>query len=248
MRAASARRTLRRLGLLFLLSATTTLGLYPLLLWAAPSNRARVLLFLLLTAYLARKGFAWRHVQRSLKQIRTEAAFVGQRLSDAKLTVCLERADHLWARSLTLHALHEERNRPFPGLLLVNEERRRLRSVFRHALRPLLPSYPGLGLLLLLLLLWASVASGSAAWAWSVEWTRIVVPVAGILEAATLTLQGLLRRRLARFEEALAGWALRRSLRMMLRSLQSLPYAHTVLYRSSPWFAAPQPKSARADD
>ena len=236
--AAWARRLLRRFGWLTLLSGMATLSLFPLLLRAAEADPPRGLLSCLLIFYLACKGAQWLRVRRSLKQIRTEAAFVGQRLSSAILAGCLERDDHLWAHSLTLHALREARARPFPGLLLVEEEQRYVRRLLRRLHRPLAPPYPYLGPLSWVALAGAAAAFGGPALR-SLGWVLVAPLLAGLLELLALGFHNRLRRRLARFEQALAGWTLSQALKLKLPPRRSKPYAHTLLYRSAPWFASP---------
>ena len=212
-----------------------TLSLFPLLLRAALTGPSRLLLFLLLTLYLAYKSAQWIHVQQSLKQVRTEAAFVGQHLSNATLIGCLEHDDHLWARSLTLRVLREARDRPSPGLLLVNEEQRYVRSLFCRAYERLAPPHPYLGPLIWASLVGMATAFGNTA-LWSPEWVLIMTPTAGFLELLALRLQSRLRRRLMQLEQALANWTLSQALKLKLPSRRGKPYTHTLLYRSTPWF------------
>ena len=241
-RAASTRHLLRRLGWLTLLGATATLSLSPLLLRAAWTGSSRVLLLLLLALYLACKGAQWLRTRRLLKQIRTEAAFVGQRLSSAELVGCLERRDHLWARSLTLRVLREARDHPFPGLLLVEEERRYVRALLRRAYERLALPYPYLGLLTWTALVGAATASGGAA-LWSLGGVLVMAPTAGLLELLALGFHLRLRRCLTQLEQALADWTMSQALKLKLPH-RGRPYTHMLLYRSPPWFVPSEAASA----
>ena len=237
------RRLFRRFGVLTLLSGLATLGLFPLLLRPVLASGSRIMLCLLLLIYLFRKAVEWKHAERSVKQIRTEAAFVGQRLSEAKLTGCLERKDNIWSRSLTLGLLRKESNRPFPGLLLLKEEQRRMHQLFRHTFLHLPTPYPLLDLVLWNVLLWTAAAFASTA-PWTSGWVIALASVALMLEIIALFVRWHLRRRLTRLEHAFADWVLNNATKIVMPLRHGTAYAHTVLYRSSPWFAAAKTSSA----
>ena len=229
--------------MLILLSSLATLGLFPLLLRHLLPGGSRITLSLFLAVYLARKAVEWIHTERSIKQIRTEAAFVGQRLSETKLTGCLERPDNLWSGSLTLGLLREVGGRPFPGLLLLKEEQQRMHQLFRDAFLRLPTSYPVLDLVLWNALFWSAMALAGTA-PWTSGWVAALAGIALVLEGVSLISRWQLRRRLTRLELALADWVLNSVTKMAMPLRHGVTYAHTVLYRSSPWFATPKAPSA----
>lgn len=241
--AASVRHLFNRFGALTLLSSLATLGLFPLLLRPVLAGNSRIVLFFLLLAYLSRKAVEWTHTERSVRQIRTEAAFIGQRLSDAKLTGCLERNDTIWSRSLTLGLLRKESNRPFSGLLLLKEEQQRMRHLAHHTFLHLPTSYPILDLVLWNMLLWAATAFAGTT-PWTSGWVIALASVALMLELVALIVRWRLRRRLTRLEHAFADWVLNSATKIVMPLRHGTAYAHTVLYRSPPWFAMPKTSSA----
>ena len=237
------RRLFHRFGVLILLSSLATLSLFPLLLRHVLASGSRVVLFFLLLVYLSRKAVEWIHTERSIKQVRTEAAFVGQRLSDAKLTGCLERKDTLWSRSLALGLLRKESNRPFSGLLLLKEEQQRMRQLSRHTFLHLPASYPALDLVLWTVILWTTTVFASTT-PWTSGWVIVLASVALVLELVALIVGWRLRWRLTQFEHALADWVLSSATKIVMPPRNGTAYAHTVLYRSSPWFTALKTPSA----
>lgn len=244
------RQAERRYRLLLFSEVLAVLGLLPALATVPRLPGVRALALGVAFAYGLRRALALLRAHGAVRQLMLEEQFARFAHDPVQLRRCLQRTEHLWQHSLLLKAIHALLDHPPSLLLTPDERRRRIQRRFARAFRRFAPLDARIDAGLVLALTGALVT----------PWRLALDPSALLFQAgavsfllllaaapATLAYYGRLSDRLVALTDALAGWVVGDNLFASLHPRAPRGYAHTLLYRATPWFSAP-PRAPRSPD
>lgn len=233
------RHAFRRHAGLALCESLAAVGLLPMLATVPRDGWTRLLLVLLLAGYGLRRARLARRAHAAEGQLRLEEQFLRYAHDPVRLRHCLRQGDARWARSRILQAMRAGLARPLPPGALTDERRERLHQPYRHAFRRFDPGRPAFDLALLGALVVGVVAAphvpfdpGSLLFQTGIAALLLALACG----AAQLVQQARTTRHLALLASALAEWTLEGP---AADDPAGPGYAHTLLYRSPPWFTPP---------
>lgn len=235
---------------LALTGGVTALGLF-LLLFYSPHPVWVTLLFAgVYGLYLVRKVLQLRKAQRLQQQLTLESCFVRHHLQPEHLQRCVRASSHIWTSSAIMNGLQRIFAREQPHLLLVEEKRRRLGSLYHQAfsnirVNRLNADFPLL-LLVVSLLLTTTPVEVLDLNTLAAKVGLLAIALVFVLEVLQTGVQWRLAQQFQHLESALSDWTLGQKFEEALRQQSRKPYQHTLLYEAAPWFLATPDATAPA--